>query len=112
MMYHQVERNHAATTVLPPMNSARHLLVERNVDCAKQRDHEQTNLAEPFPQSQSDISELHCHNLPSQRHPERRPPDHRPAANRVIQCARVINQPRISRKLSQADYESEKEKAT
>src|SRR4030095_14918445 len=44
------ERNHAATTVLPQMNSARHLLVERNIDCAEQADHQQTNPAEPFPQ--------------------------------------------------------------
>src|SRR5882762_8807337 len=98
------KRDHAATTVLPPMNSARHLLVERNIDRPEERYHEQTSLAEPFPQSQSDISELHCHNFPSQRHPERRPPDHWAAANGVIQCARVIDQPRISRKLCEADH--------
>src|SRR5882724_5243780 len=75
------KRNHAATVVLPPMNSSRHLFVERNIDCAKQSDYEQPNLAEPFPQSQSDVSELHCHNFPCQRHPERRSPDHWTAAN-------------------------------
>ena len=41
-------RNHAAIFVLPPMNSPRHLLVERNIDCAKQPDHEQTNVSETF----------------------------------------------------------------
>src|SRR5438874_12035145 len=41
-------RNHAATAVLPPMNSPRHILVERNIDCAQQSNHKQADLAEPF----------------------------------------------------------------
>lgn len=31
----------------------------------------------PLPQAQSDVSELHRHDFPRQRHPERRAPDHR-----------------------------------
>src|SRR6266498_3424292 len=94
------------------MNSARHLLVERNINCADQADHEQADLAEPFPQSQSDISELHRHNFPGKRHPEWRPPDQWTAANRVVQCVRVIDQPRISRKLSEADNDSKANEKT
>jgi hypothetical protein len=45
------------------MNSPHHFLVGRNIDCAKQSDHKQADLAQTFLQSQSDISELHCHNL-------------------------------------------------
>ena len=106
------KRNHAATVVLPPMNSSRHLLVEGNIDCAKQSDYEQPNLAKPFPQSQSDVSELHCHNFPGQWHPERGSPDQWPAANRVIQRAGVIDQPRIGRKLAKSDYDSKKKEST
>src|SRR6266545_1607608 len=90
----------------PESQCSRQLLVERNINCADQADHEQADLAEPFPQSQSDISELHRHNFPGKRHPEWRPPDHWTAANRVVQCVRVIDQPRISRKLSEADNDS------
>ena len=106
------KRNHAATVVLPPMNSSRHLLVEGIIDCAKQSDHEQPNLAKPFPQSQSDVSELHCHNFPGQRHPKRGSPDQWPAANRVIQHAGVIDQPRIGRKLAKSDYDSKKKESS
>ena len=106
------KRNHAATVVLPPMNPPRHLLVERNIDCAKRSDHEQPNLAKPFPQSQSDVSELHCHNFPGQWHPERRSPDRWTAANGVIQRAGVIDQPRIGRKFAKSDYDSKKKEST
>src|SRR5206468_3066773 len=105
------ERNHSAPTVLPPMNPARQLLVERDIDRAEQADEEQAGFAETFPQSQPDITELHRHNLPCQWHPERRAPDHRAAANRVIECARVIDQPRVSGKLSKSDDNSEEKKS-
>src|SRR5205809_7939405 len=93
------------------MNPARHLLVERNVNRAEQADKEQPDLAETFPQSQPDITKLHSHNLPCQWHPDRRSPDHRSAANRVIERARVIDQPRISGKLREPDYNSEEKKS-
>src|SRR5207237_9930312 len=89
----------------------RHLFVKRYVDCTEQSDHEQPNLAEAFPQSQSDVSELHCHNFLRQRHPERRAPDHWPAADRVIERARVIDQPRISRELGESDYDPKEKKS-
>src|ERR1043166_4079678 len=104
------KRNHSSTALLPPMNLARHLFVERNIDCAKQSDHQQPSLGEPFPQSQSDVSELHGYHLPGERHPKRRSPDHWATANRVTQRARIIDQPRVSRKLGKSHYDSEKEK--
>src|SRR5437867_11751004 len=55
------ERNHAAATVLPPVDLSRHFLVKWNVDRTEKRDHEQTEVAKAFPQSQSDVSELHRH---------------------------------------------------
>src|SRR5437660_154033 len=91
------ERNHPATGVLPPMNSARHFFVGRNVDSAEKPDHEQTEFAEAFPQPESNITELHRHDLPRQGHPHRRSPDHRATADRVIEGMRVIDQPRVSR---------------
>ncbi len=63
------------------MDLSRHLLVERNVDRAEQRDQQQTRPTEPFPQSQPDVSELQRHHFPRQRHPEWRTPNHRPAAH-------------------------------
>src|SRR5712691_6972486 len=51
------ERNHPATGVSPPMNSARHFFVERNVDSAEKPDREQTEFAEAFPQPESDVTE-------------------------------------------------------
>jgi hypothetical protein len=92
------------------MDPSRHLFIERNIDRAEQSDHEQADPVEAFPQSQTDISELHRHDFPRQRHPQRRSPDDGPAADRVIECARVIDQPGICRKLGQAGYESEKKK--
>jgi hypothetical protein len=97
------KRNHAPTIILPPMNSPRHLLIKRNIDCAKQSDHNQTDLDQPLPQPQSDISELLRHDFPSQWHPQRRSPNHRAPANRVVQRTRVIDQPGVSRELSEAD---------
>src|SRR4029077_8634508 len=60
---------------------------------------------------QPDVSELHRHDLPCQRHPERRAPDHRAAANGIIERARVIDQPRVSGKLRESDYNSEEKKS-
>src|SRR5438067_11511456 len=78
------------------MNSARHFFIERNVDRAEKADHEQTEFAEAFPQPESDVTELHRHNLPRQRHPHRRSPDHRATADRVIESMRVIDQPSLA----------------
>src|SRR5881397_252290 len=105
------ERNHSATAVLPPMNPARHLFVERYVDRAEKRDHEQTKFAEAFPQSQSDVAELHRHYFPRQRHPERRTPNHRTTTDRIIERMRVIDQPGIGSKLGESDDKSEKKKS-
>src|SRR6266853_4672574 len=77
----------------------------------RKADHEQTEFAEAFPQPESNITELHRHDLPRQRHPHRRSPDHRAAADPVIERPRVIDQPRVSGKLREPDYESEKEKS-
>src|SRR5258705_5095755 len=63
------------------------------------------------PTTQPDVSELHRHDLPCQRHPKRRTPDHRTAANGIIKRARVIDQPRISSKLRESDYNSEEKKS-
>src|SRR5262245_6324013 len=93
------------------MNPTRHFFVERNVDCAEEPDREQTNPAETLPQSQADVSELHRHDFPRQRHSQRRAPDHWTAADGIIEGARVIDQPRVSRKLREADYNSEKKKS-
>ena len=111
MMYQGVNGDHSATGVLPPVNPSGHFFVERNVDRAEYRDDEQTELAKTLPQSQAYVSELHRHNFPRQRHPERRPPDHQSATDRVIQGARVIDEPRITGKLGDSNYESEHEKS-
>ena len=92
------KRNHAATTVLPPMNSSRHLLVERNIDRAEQPDHEQTNFAEPFPQSQSDIIRIALPQLPKPAASTAviaRPLGHRQSNNPVCVCNRpATHQPK------------------
>jgi hypothetical protein len=43
--------------------------------------------------------------------PERRAPDHRAAADRIIERARVIDQPRVSGKLRESNYNSEEKKS-
>jgi len=42
---------------------------------------------------------------------KRRAPDHRAAANGIIESARVIDQPRVSGKLRESDYNSEEKKS-
>ena len=93
------------------MNPARHLFIERNIDGAEQPDHYQAGLAETLPQTQPDVSELHRHDLPCQRHPEGRPPDHWTATNGIIKRAGVIDQPRVSGKLRESDYNFEEKKS-
>src|SRR5437016_6774559 len=93
------------------MNPARHFFVERNVDGTQHADHDEADVAEPLPQSQPDVAELDRHNFPRQRHPQRWAPDHRAAADGVIECARVIDQPRVSGKLRESDYNAEEKKS-
>jgi len=54
---------------------------------------------------------LHHHNFPRQRHPQGRAPDHWPAADRIIECARVTDQPRVSGKLRESYHNSEEKKS-
>src|SRR6266550_692368 len=49
--------------------------------------------------------------FPRQGHPKGRPPDHRTAANGIIERAGVIDQPRVSGKLRESDYNSEEKKS-
>src|SRR5437667_2714690 len=108
------KRNHAPNAfgaVLPPVDPSRHFLVKWNVDRTEKRDHEQTEFAEAFPQSQSDVAELHRHYFPGQWHPERRTPNHRTTTDRIIERMRVIDQPGIGSKLGESDDKSENKKS-
>ena len=72
---------------------------------------QQAGLAESLPKTQPDVAELHRHKFPRKRHPKWRTPEHRAAANRIIERARGIDQPRISSKLGDSDYDSEEKKS-
>src|SRR5450631_267264 len=70
------EGEHAAATVAPPVNAARHLLVVGDIDCPQYADEQEPPRAVALPQAQTQIAKLHRNDFPRERHPQRRTPQH------------------------------------
>jgi hypothetical protein len=67
---------HAAATVAPPVDAARHLLVVGNISRTQSADEQEPPGPVALPQAQTQIAKLHRNHFPRERHPEGRTPQH------------------------------------